>query len=146
MLQVGLLLLRLALGISFIGHGTQKAFGWFGGAGFARTAKLYESNFGMRPGWLFAFLAGFGEAGGGLLLALGLLTPLAAVLVAATMVVAIRTVTGKNGYWISKNGWEYNALIIMVCVLFFLAGAGTYSVDHMLGFNNIIATVFHLPA
>jgi putative oxidoreductase len=141
MLQIGLFLLRLALGISFIGHGTQKSFGWLGGAGFTRTAKLYENNFHFRPGWLFTLLACLGEAGGGALLTLGLITPLAALLIFASMTVAIAKVTGKNGYWITKNGWEYNALIMMVCVLFFLAGAGTYSVDHLLGFNNIVASL-----
>jgi putative oxidoreductase len=137
MTAAALLILRLGLGLSFIGHGTQKLFGWFGGRGFSATAKGYESGMGMRPGWLFALLAGGGEAGGGLLVALGLLTPLGALLVIASMLVAIAKVTGKNGYWITRNGWEYNGLIILVCVALLLAGAGSLSLDHRLGLDTL---------
>jgi putative oxidoreductase len=50
MASPALLIVRLTLGLSFIGHGAQKLFGWFGGAGFAATAKGYEERMGMRPG------------------------------------------------------------------------------------------------
>lgn len=142
MLNIALLILRLALGLSFIGHGAQKLFGWFGGAGFAATAKNYEANLGTLPGWLLALLGGGGEFFGGLLVAMGLLTPLGALLIIATMVVAIATVTGRRGYWVGKGGWEYNALIIVVCVVVILAGAGAYSLDAALGLDTALKGVF----
>ncbi|HEY7020134.1 MAG TPA: DoxX family protein [Ktedonobacterales bacterium] len=146
MASIALLIVRLALGLSFMGHGAQKLFGWFGGAGFAATAKGYEERMGMRPGSFYAALAGGGEFLGGLMVALGLLTPLGALLIAASMVVAIATVTGKKGYWISKGGWEYNALIIAVCVALILAGPGVYALDHVIGLDALFTRLTHLPA
>jgi putative oxidoreductase len=146
MASIALLLVRLALGLSFMGHGAQKLFGWFGGAGFAATANGYEQRMGMRPGRFYAALAGGGEFLGGLFVALGLFTPLGALLIAAAMVVAIVKVTGKNGYWISKNGWEYNFLILVVCVALILAGPGVYSLDHAFGLDALTARLAHLPA
>jgi putative oxidoreductase len=101
MASIALLIVRLTLGLSFIGHGAQKLIGWFGGAGFAATARGYEERMGMRPGSFYAALAGGGEFLGGLLIALGLLTPLGALLIAASIAVAIAKVTDKNGYWLT---------------------------------------------
>ena len=145
MISVSILILRLALGLSFVGHGAQKLFGWFGGRGFRATAQGYGQGMGMRPGWLFALLGGGGELFGGLLLALGLLTDLGAFLIAAAMVVAIAKVTGKNGYWISKSGWEYNGLIIVVCVVIALTGPGRYSLDTLFGLDRLAAPLPALP-
>ena len=75
-MELGLLVIRVVVGLLFVGHGTQKLFGWFGGHGLKGTAGFFDS-LGMRPGKHQAFLAGLAEAGGGALLALGLLTPLA---------------------------------------------------------------------
>lgn len=146
MVSVALLILRLALGLSFVGHGAQKLFGWFGGRGFGATAQQYSQGMGMRPGWLFALLGGGGEFLGGLLLALGLVTDLGALLIVATMLVAIVQVTGKKGYWIGKGGWEYNFLIIVVCVVLALIGPGRYSLDALLGLDRLAAALLHLPA
>ena len=88
-LDVALLILRLALGLALFAHGTQKLFGWFGGGGIAGTGAGMASM-GFRPGKINAVLAGLGEAGGGLLLAFGLLTPLGGAAVAATMIVHMR--------------------------------------------------------
>jgi putative oxidoreductase len=146
MASIALLIVRLTLGLSFIGHGAQKLFGWFGGAGFTATAKGYEERMGMRPGALYAALAGGGEFLGGLLVALGLFTPIGALLIAASMIVAIAKVTGKKGYWVSKGGWEYNALIIAVCVALILAGPGIYALDHAIGLDALFTRLLHLPA
>ena len=102
-MELGLLVIRVVVGLLFVGHGTQKLFGWFGGHGLAGTGGFFDS-LGMRPGKQHAFLAGFAEAGGGLLLALGLLTPLASAALIAVMVVAILTVHAKNGIWNSQPG------------------------------------------
>src|SRR3979411_733108 len=76
-LDQGMVLLRLVVGWTMAVHGAQKLFGWFGGPGFAGTARFLE-QMGFRPGELHAVLSGGAELGGGLLLALGLLTPLGA--------------------------------------------------------------------
>jgi putative oxidoreductase len=146
MASLALLIVRLTLGLTFMGHGAQKLFGWFGGAGFVATARGYEERMGMRPGRFYAGLAGGGEFLGGLLVALGLLTPIGALLIAASMVVAIAKVTGKNGYWISKNGWEYNFLIIVVCIALILTGPGAYALDRVTGLDALGARFLHLPA
>lgn len=137
--SIALLLVRLTVGLSFMAHGSQKLFGWFGGKGFAATAQGYGGSLKMRPGWFFALLAGGGEFVGGLLVALGLLLPLGALLIAATMVVAIAMVTGKKGYFVTSGGWEYNALILIVCIFLILTGAGALSLDSVLGINIAFA-------
>ena len=76
-MKIGRLLLRVAVGGFFVGHGTQKLFGWFGGHGLDATAKAFDSM-GLRPGKANAIAAGAAEAGGGALLATGVATPLAA--------------------------------------------------------------------
>src|SRR5205085_8099803 len=87
-MDVGMLILRLVVGALFIGHGTQKLFGWFQGHGLEGTAGFMES-LGYRPGKRYAALGGLAEAGGGALLVLGLLTPLAAALIVGMMLNAI---------------------------------------------------------
>ena len=106
-MDLGLLLIRLVIGLLFVGHGAQKLFGWFGGYGLKGTAGWLESM-NMKPGILMALMAGLSEFIGGLLFVLGLLTPLAGLLIAATMFMAIVKVHGANGLWSTQNGYEYN--------------------------------------
>ncbi|MCO7125011.1 DoxX family protein [Sporolactobacillus shoreicorticis] len=131
MLNLGILIIRLILGLSFVGHGAQKLFGWAGGSGLKSTGGFFES-IGIKPGFLMAVLAGLSEFIGGILFTLGLLTPLAGIIIAGTMIVAIATVHGKNGYWATQNGFEYNLLIFAVSIGIALTGAGTYSIDALL--------------
>jgi putative oxidoreductase len=84
-------LARVTIGLLFVGHGTQKLFGWFGGHGPDATGQMFES-IGMRPGRRNALAAGAAEAGGGAALALGAATPLAASALIATMLTAINRV------------------------------------------------------
>lgn len=126
--SIGLLLVRLVFGLTFAGHGAQKLFGWFGGHGLAGTGAFFDS-IGVKPGRPMATLAGLGEFVGGLLLAAGLFTPLAALAITVTMLVAIFTVTGKNGYWITENGYEYSVAIIAVAIGVALTGPGAYALD-----------------
>lgn len=128
MAGIGLLLIRLVFGLTFAGHGAQKLFGWFGGHGLAGTAGWMES-IGLKPGKMMAFAAGISELIGGLLFALGLLTPLAALLMIVSMIVAIVKVHGPNGYWVTQNGYEYNLAIIAVAVGVALIGPGQYALD-----------------
>lgn len=127
-IDIGLLILRLVVGLSFMAHGAQKLFGWFGGYGPKGTGGWMESV-GIKPGVAIAVLSGLMELVGGLLLAAGLLTVLGAALITLTMLGAIVKVHGRNGYWSTANGYEYNLLLIAVAVALALTGAGAYSLD-----------------
>lgn len=131
MTDLGLLIIRLVFGLTFAAHGTQKLFGWFGGYGLAGTGGWLES-IGLKPGKLMAAMAGVSELGGGLLLALGLWTPIGALLMVAAMLVAIVKVHGAHGYWITNNGFEYCAAIIAVAVGIALTGPGAYTLTALL--------------
>lgn len=131
MLSVGLLIIRIVIGLTFVGHGAQKLFGWFGGYGPKGTGGWMES-IGIKPGVLMAVLAGLAELGGGLLFAAGFLTPLAAALIIGTMLVSIVKVHGKNGFWVTAGGIEYNTVLIAIALGVAFAGAGDYSLDQLL--------------
>ena len=130
-LAIGLLVIRLVFGLTFAAHGSQKLFGWFGGYGLDGTGGFFES-IGLKPGKPMAALAGLGEFVGGLAFAAGLLTPLAALLLVVPMLIAIAKVHGKNGYWATAEGYEYNVAIIAVAVGIALTGPGAYAVDALL--------------
>ena len=129
--DLGLLIVRLVVGLLFVAHGAQKLFGWFGGYGIQGTGGWFES-IGVKPGAAMAVLAGLCELGGGLLFALGLVTPLAAVLIIIPMLVAIVKVHGANGLWATANGYELNLLYIAIALAVALIGAGSYSIDAIL--------------
>ncbi len=131
-MNVGRLLLRLSVGGFFIGHGTQKLLGWFGGHGLDATAQAFESM-GLRPGKHNAIAAGAAEAGGGALLALGLATPLASAALTATMLTAIHRVHLKNGPWAADGGYEYNVVLIAAALTLVEVGPGRPSLDAALG-------------
>ncbi|RSD28474.1 DoxX family protein [Mesobacillus subterraneus] len=131
MMDLGLLIIRLVIGILFIGHGAQKLFGWFGGYGLKGTGGWFES-IGMKPGVTMALFAGLAELIGGILLAAGLLTPLAALMIAGTMLMAIVKVHAPNGLWSTANGYEYNLTLIAVTVGLALIGPGKYAIDAIL--------------
>jgi putative oxidoreductase len=128
MVNEALLILRLWLGVTFVLHGSQKLFGWFGGGGIPGTSRFFE-DVGIRPGRFWAVLAGLGEFGGGILIGLGYLTQLAALVIIITMIVAIAAVAGRRGFWNDKGGYEYNLLIIAVSLALMLSGAGAYALD-----------------
>ncbi|QEC49389.1 DoxX family protein [Baekduia soli] len=120
--------LRGVIGPLFVGHGTQKLFGWFGGQGPDATGGFFE-QLGLRPGRRNAIAAGAAEAGGGVLLTLGAFTPLAATLVSSTMITAIRKVHAPKGPWVTEQGWEYNAVLIAAVTALAEHGPGRPSVD-----------------
>jgi putative oxidoreductase len=127
-MALGLLIIRLVVGITFAAHGTQKLFGWFGGYGPKGTGGWLES-IGIKPGVLMAVLAGIAELLGGLLFAAGLWTEIGAVLIVLTMLMAIVKVHGPNGYWATANGMEYNVALIAIAIGVALIGAGDFSLD-----------------
>jgi putative oxidoreductase len=130
--DLGLLLLRLTLGAVFLAHGAQKAFGSFGGPGF-EGASGFIGSLGFRPARLWTAVAVGGELVAGLLFVLGLLTPLAGVLVLATMAVAIAKVHGPKGFFAQNGGFEYNLVLIIAAVAVAAVGPGAFSLDHLLG-------------
>ncbi|CAM4367316.1 putative oxidoreductase [Paenibacillus endophyticus] len=130
-IALGLLIVRLVVGLLFVGHGAQKLFGWFGGYGPKGTGGWLES-IGVKPGVAMAVVAGLMELVGGLLFVAGLLTPLAAVLIVMTMLVAIVKVHGQNGLWATANGYEYNLVLLAIAIGVALTGAGEYSIDALI--------------
>lgn len=125
-------LARTTIGLLFVGHGTQKLFGWFGGEGPEGTGQFFE-QVGLRPGRRHALSAGAAEAGGGLLFALGAATPLAAAAISGSMITAIKTVHWEKGVWTTRGGYEYN--LVLLAAVFGLTenGPGKWSVDGVLG-------------
>ncbi len=127
-MKLGRALVRVVVGSLFVGHGAQKLFGWFGGGGLEGTGQFFESA-GLRPGRRNALAAGTAEAGGGVLLALGLLMPLGAAALSGVMSTAIWTVHKDKGPWATGGGYEYP--LVLLAVLFALTelGPGEWSLD-----------------
>jgi putative oxidoreductase len=137
-MDTGLLILRVVLGLLLVGHGSQKLFGLFGGHGPEGTGGFFHS-IGFRPGRPMALVAGASEAGAGLLLALGLFTPLAAAAVVGTLFVA-SSVHWKNGLWGQNGGFELPLFYAVTAVVLAFTGPGAYSLDNAVGldrFNGI---------
>jgi len=130
-MDLALLMLRLVVGLLFVGHGAKKLFGVFGGGGLEGTAGMFD-QIGLRPGWLHARVAGTAEFAGGALIALGLLTPFAAAALIGVMTAAVITVHAPKGIWNTNQGYEFN--LVMATAVFALAGvgAGSWSLDHAL--------------
>jgi putative oxidoreductase len=128
-MDLGRTALRWVIGPLFVGHGTQKLFGWFGGHGLEGTAGFFESQLGLKPGKRHATAAGASEAIGGLLLTLGAATPVAAGLITGTMITAIRKVHAPKGPWVTQGGYEYNAVLIAAMLALVETGPGRPSVD-----------------
>jgi putative oxidoreductase len=129
--DLGLLALRLGTGGVLCAHGAQKLFGWFGGGGIDGTAKAMEAM-GFRPGRESAVAAGLGEAGGGLLLALGVATPAAGAAAAGAMAGAT-AVHWPGGFFAASGGFEYPAYLGYIAAGLGLTGPGRYSLDHLTG-------------
>lgn len=124
-------LFRVALGGVLIAHGSQKLFGWFGGGGLEGTSKGMHAM-GFRPAKPSAILAGVGEAGAGVALALGLATPAAGAAAATTMGVAA-SVHAPNGFFATEGGLEYPAVLGLAAVAFTIGGSGPFSLDALTG-------------
>jgi putative oxidoreductase len=133
-MNLALLVLRLVVGLLFAGHGAQKLFGSFGGSGLAATSENFD-RMGLRPGRFHARAAGAAELSGGLLLALGLFTPIAALLIVAVMTAAVMAVHGKNGVWNTDGGFEFNLVLVAVAFAVTGIGPGEWSLDSAFGLN-----------
>ncbi|MFG2889301.1 DoxX family protein [Streptomyces sp. NPDC048248] len=127
--DVGLLLLRLALGVTMALHGAQKLFGWFGGPGLDGTGQFFTMS-GYPSGRTMAVVAGLSETLGGLGLVIGLLTPLAAAAVVGTMINALAVKWG--GGFFAPKGVEYELLLTAGAAALALTGPGRYAADRLL--------------
>ena len=127
-IDVGLLVLRVGVGVPFALHGFQKLLGWFGGAGFRGTSAWFAS-LGFGDGRAATLMAGSGEIIGGLGLALGLLTPLPAAAMVGTMTTAAFVNNAASGFWSVAKGWELNGYLIVVATAIAVAGPGVLSLD-----------------
>ncbi|MYV40244.1 DoxX family membrane protein [Streptomyces sp. SID1328] len=124
----GLLLIRLTFGLLMAGHGAQKLFGILGGHGLTATARGFE-GLGYHPGKVYATIGGLSELLGGLGLAVGLLTPLAAAALIGVMINAMALVTGPHGLWESEGGVEYSVCIAVVALGVAAIGPGRLAFD-----------------
>jgi putative oxidoreductase len=126
------LVLRLTLAVVMFAHGAQKALGWFGGDGLRGTLDSLRKSGVPSPVAVLAIMAEFlGPLG----LAVGLLTRVAALGIAAVMLGAILTVHGRHGFFMNwygnqqGEGFEYHVLTIGLAVALVLNGAGVWSLD-----------------
>jgi putative oxidoreductase len=133
-LALGLLILRLVVGLTIAAHGAQKLFGWWGGPGMTGWTQSVR-RLRIRPAQPWAWVAALSEFGGGLLLALGLLSPLGSLAIAGAMLVAIATVHLPKGFWVTKGGFEFNLTLIGAAAALALTGPGPYSLDSALGIH-----------
>jgi len=131
-MKIGMAVLRLVVGLLFVGHGLQKLAGKFGGHGLEGTAAGFDSM-GLRPGKQNAVAAGVSEAAGGALIAAGLGTPLGATMITGAMSSAVWHVHAPNGPWVTSGGWEYNVVLAAAVFAITAAGPGELSLDHALG-------------
>jgi putative oxidoreductase len=128
---LALLIIRVVVGLTLVAHGTQKAFGWFGGPGYAKLEQGFKAQ-GYRPVQLWTALVILGEVGGGLSLAFGFLTPLGAAGALGAMVMAIK-MHWQKGFFGSKGGFEYPLTLLAMSVAIGVSGAGAYSLDNLFG-------------
>src|SRR5262245_21535262 len=124
----------MVVGLTLAAHGAQKLFGWFGGYGLDATARGFE-QLGFVPGRRHALTAGVAEAGAGLLLALGLLTPAAGAVVFAIMIVAAVSAHARAGFFVTSGGYEYNLVLAAAAVSLAFMGPGAWSIDALFGFQ-----------
>lgn len=124
-------LVRFSTGLFLMPHGAQKLFGWFGGQGVDETGTYFVTIYSL-PGYL-ALIAGLVEFFGGLALAFGLVTRLAAAMIVVLMAVAIVEVHWASGFFWNNGGFEYPLLWALIAFSFLLRGGGRYSLDAALG-------------
>jgi putative oxidoreductase len=133
-MNLALLVLHVVIGLLFFAHGAQKLFGWFGGFGIGGTAGFFD-QIGLRPGRLHAWAAAVAETLGGLLLALGLFTPIGSALVIAVMVAAVITVHWEKGLFNTEGGYEFNLTLTSVAFALAGVGPGEWSLDNVVGID-----------
>lgn len=133
-MNIARLAARAVIGGLFVGHGTQKLMGWFGGPGLEGTEGMMES-LEMNPPRRNALAVGITETAGGALMVTGLATPLASASLIGTMITAIRKVHWSSGPWVTSGGYEYNLVLIAALLALAEEGPGDISLDAALGLD-----------
>jgi putative oxidoreductase len=127
-MDLGRLIARTVIGGLFVGHGTQKLLGWFGGPGLEGTGQMLD-KIELRPAKRNALASGLSETAGGALLILGAVTPAAAAVLNGIMFTAIRKVHLDKGPWNTSGGYEYNLVLVAALTALVETGPGRPSVD-----------------
>lgn len=128
MSDIGLLVLRLVLGLYLSAHGAQKLFGWFHGYGLAGTSGWFDTM-GFRPALFWTATSAAGELIGGLLVLFGFLNPLGSLAIAASMAVATLGVHWAKGPFALDGGFELPLTDWAIALALALTGPGRYSLD-----------------
>lgn len=123
--------LRISLGVVFIAHGLQKAFGLFSGPGIMGVTKMVE-GMGFYPAVVWAYMLAYSELLGGIFLILGLLSRIGSALILIVMAVAILKVHGAHGLFMSNGGFEYPFIILFACISILISGPGKLSITKKL--------------
>ena len=132
--EYSMLSIRIALGVVFLTHGSQKLFGFFGGGGIAGTIRFMDMmGFGFAA--FFGIALSCAEFFGGLLTLLGLFTRWAALFIAVVMSVAVFTVHLKYGFFVSNKGFEFAGSLLCMAIALIINGGGKISLDNLL-FNK----------
>jgi putative oxidoreductase len=131
-MKLGLTAFRVVIGATMFAHGAQKLFGWFGGPGPDALGQAFE-GMGLKPGKRNAIIAGASEAGGGLLLASGFLTPVGSAATIGVMSQAVETVHKEKGFFVTEGGYEYNLALAAAALMLADLGPGPVSLDRALG-------------
>jgi putative oxidoreductase len=123
---IGVLILRMTIGIIFVAHGLQRVFGLFDGPGISGTARMLDGiGFAYPVFWAWAFAAT--EAIGGIFLTLGILPRTTSAVFAGMTLLGIMKIYGPKGFFYTQNGIEYPLVVLMVCLFFVMAGGGKFS-------------------
>ena len=130
--SLGLLILRLVVGLVIAAHGSQKLFGWFGGPGLSGMKGWLGGGSRLRPAWFWSIMAGLSEFGGGVLLAAGFLSPLGSLGVIAAMLMAIILAHWPR-FWASNGGLEFPLIMLTSALVVGITGPGRYSLDVAFG-------------
>jgi len=130
--DLGLLVLRVIVGGVFAAHGAQKVFGWWGGPGMAGWT-MAMGRMGLRPPRLWAMVSAGTELVGGLLFALGAVTPLVAALLVAQAIVIIVRVHWPKGLWNKDGGYEFPLVLLGGSAAIVGTGPGGLSLDSAVG-------------
>jgi putative oxidoreductase len=154
--DLGLMLLRVGLGALLIAHGLQKAFGWWGGSGLGGVEQSI-ADLGFEHARMLTYVVAVGEIGAGVLLVLGLFTPLAAAGALAYLITALLASVAagpdpQQFVFFLPEGHEFEVTLIVLAAVIILTGPGRYGLDAGRGWarrpfvGSIVALVFGIAA
>ncbi|MFA5008467.1 MAG: DoxX family protein [Candidatus Omnitrophota bacterium] len=126
MVNIAFFILRLCLAVVFIGHGSQILFGFFGGPGISGFSEML-AELGFKAPLLWAYIAAYTQLVAGLFLVFGFLTRFAAFFLFIFMLVAVLKVHISKGFFMQTGGFEYNFVLICICIALMLTGSGKFS-------------------